>query len=409
MNPNKKNIIIVGAGYAGIAAAKGFEKNPDFNVTLVDRRNYHLYSPNLYEVASAEEEFTTVADLKRSIALPIAEIFKDGSIKFKQAEVKEINPSQNFLIAGSSKINYDYLVLAGGAATEYYGIKGAKEFSMPLKTLTDALAVRNKLEFVFEAKAMSFKKDFIRLVVAGGGYTGCEFAAQLSDFVKILCWKYGFPESLVEVVIVEASSKLVNGLSDRLSIDVWERMEQLNVRVLLSSPIFSVEQNFVCFLSGEKMEYDALVWAAGVRGSAVLSPDIAVDKKGRALVNEFLQVKDHHNIFALGDIAAAVNKKGMPLPQTAVNAIEQGEYLAYALPIISKNQKPRGYVGKQHGLIVALAGRWAILKAGPLYMAGWLAFVVRNFVTLNYYRTVVGWWKAFKYVWLQWREYGRND
>jgi len=410
-----QKIIIVGAGYGGIVAALGLEKkfgmSKNVSITLIDRHDYQLYAANLYEVAAAEEELTTVKELKRSIALPFWEVFKGKNIKLIQAEVTNINPVQKTVQAGIQKLEYDFLVLATGSVSDYFGIEGAEKFALPLKRLSDGLRVRNQIEFAIQRHRLDMSKKNIRIVVAGGGYTGVEFAGELPRLLDMVAWKNEYPREKIEVTIVEAMPMLLPGLSPRMSADAYTRLRDLNIRVQLSSRIAKIDEHFVELDSREKMEYDLLVWTTGVKPAVFpISEPIELDRKGRVVVNTFLQVEKYGNIFGLGDNACIINSDGRPAPPTAQDAIEQGEYVSYALPYVMKNKKPKKpYRGKPHGYIVVMGGQWAILNYGGFYFSGRLAYYIRELAALNYYRKVVGLWKAIKYVVFQVTIHSRNN
>lgn len=407
-------IVIVGGGYGGVLTALGlarkFGRSKEISLTLIDKHDYQLFASNLYEVATADEELATVSQLKKTIALPYKEILRGKNVKFVKALVTQIHPAQKIVFAGPQKFEYDYLVLAAGSTSDYYNIEGAQNFSLPLKSLADAFAVRNQIEFAVQSHRLDVNKKNMRVVVAGGGYTGIEFAGELAGFLDIVAWKNQYPREKIEITIVEAQNTLLPGFSRRISQDAYERLQDLKVRVQLSSPIFRVDNHFVELVSGEKMEYDVLVWTTGVKASAVpFAEQINTDKKGRIVVNQFLQAEAFNSIFVLGDGACVLNQDGKSAPPTAQDAIAQAEYISYALPVIMKNQKPRVYQGQPHGYIMAIGGRWAILNYGGFYFTGRLAYAICELAHFNYYRKVVGWWKALKYLVLQLEIYGRND
>jgi NADH dehydrogenase len=407
-------IVIVGAGYGGIITAlnltKKFGQSGSVLITLIDRHDYQLFASNLYEVATADEEMTTMGQLRKSIALPFEEIFKNTNIKIIKAEVTEVNSDRKTVTAGIKKFEYDYLVLGIGSTSDYFNIEGAEKFSLPLKTLKDALNIRNQIEFALQRHRQDINKKNIRIVVAGGGYTGLEFAAELPGLLDILSWKNQYPRKKIEVTVVEAQNALLPGFSGRMSADAYARLQDLKVRVLLSNPIFRVEEHFVELSTGEKMEYDVLVWTTGVKASAVrFTVPFNTDKKGRIITNQFLQSDKHENIFVLGDGACVINADGKPAPPSAQDAIKQGEYLGYALPLILQNKKPAPYRGKKHGYVVAMGGKWAIVNYGGFYFSGFWAYGFCQLVHFNYFRKVAGWWNAFKYIVFQLEMYSRND
>lgn len=408
-----KNIVILGAGYAGMLTARKLERkyknNKDIQITLVDQRDYQLLVFDIYEVATAEEEFTEIDQLKRSVALPVKQVLKNSKIRFIQGEVKEIDQRQKFVTAGIKRIEFDYLICALGSQTDFLNIKGAKEFALPLKSFGDALRIRNQLEFALQAHRLDSQKKNIRFVIAGGGYTGVEFAAELANMVKILAWKNQYPPEKIEILVVEATNQLIPGFNNRLSQDTWFRLKDLGVRVMLSSRISDVGSGFLEFMGGEKLQYDVLVWATGVKAAPLpFMQETPKDKKDRCMVNGNLQLEGHPNIFVLGD-QACVMCGGKPAPCSAQDAIDQAEYLTQALPLILKNQRPTAYLGHKHGFIVTMGGQWAIMDYNGWYLTGRLAYIIRQLAHINYLRKVIGWWKAFRLVWFEQQIFSRND
>ena len=409
-----KRLVILGAGYAGVMAALGLEKkfwqNQDVSITLIDQHDYQLYTGDLHEVATAEEELATQQQLKRSLTLPLEEIFENKKVELVQANVASIDRTQKSVVAGNKTFAYDYLIVALGSVSDFFGIPGAQEFALPMKKLTDSLRIKNQIEFAIQLHRSDANKKNIRIVVGGGGYTGVEFAAELSHEIKIVTWKNGYPPEKVEIAIVEAMPQLIPGFSTRLSQDALWHLKNRGVRVELSSPIAKIDQHFVHLQNGETMEYDVLVWTTGVKAPAMpFNQPLNMDRKGRIITNQFLQSDLDPSIFVAGDCACIINADGRPAPATAQDAIEQGKYIAEALPLIMENKKPASYKGKKHGFIVTLGGRYAIFDYGGFYFKGFFAYVAREAANWNYYRQVVGLWKATKYVLLDWDVYGRND
>ena len=404
-------IVILGGGFAGVAAALGLEKNiKDAQITLVDREAYHQFNSNLYEAATAAEELTNIFDLKKSIALPFAEIFKGKRVNFVQGEVKSVDAENMTVNLGAKKIEYDYLTVALGSCEECFNIPGAKEFGLPLKNFPQALKIKNALEFAVEAHKMDAQKKYVRVVVAGGGYTGVELAGELNGLMDFLSWKHGYPRQKIEILVVEASNALMPGMGARATRDAGRRLGELGVGVKLLSPITNMTHNTLELLTGERIVYDALIWTAGVRAKPLpqgLSLD--ADARGRVKVDEFLRTKEYHNIFVLGDQALVMGADSRPVPQSAQDAMHQGRYLAFALPLLIKNRRPLPYAPKPHGFIVSIGGKWAIMNYPPFYFVGRFAYFIHELAHVRYFASLLGLWKAIKLVWFQDRLYSRND
>ncbi len=409
-----KQIVILGAGFGGITTALKLSsqiKKIEVEITIIDEQDYHLFTTNLYEVATAEEELTSITQLKKTITLPITEILHSHPVRFVKGRFKLIDPEKKQVnLEDGKSFNYDYLVVAAGSITDYFNIPGAEANSIPLKTLKDALKIRNQVEFLIQAHRLDTSKKLLRFVVAGGGYTGVEFVSELSNLVRMLSWKYGYPHEKLEIVVVEGTNQLIPGLSDRLSRDAYRRLEQLGVRVMLSSFITSVSDQFLDFKNGERLAYDLLVWSTGVKARALsFTIPPAKDKKGRCMTTPFLQTQTWPNIFVIGDMACVMNDQGIPAPSTAQDAVAQARYVAYAIVQQLQNKKSKPYSVLKHGFIVSIGGKWAILKVGHWYISGFLGYLVGQGAHLRYYASLVGWWQATKYVVFQMEIYTRND
>ncbi len=408
-----KKIVIIGGGFGGLQVALNLEKGlngKDFQITLVDKREYHLFTPNLYEVATAEEELATVSQIKKSITLPFKDLLQGKKIEFVQGAVTMVEAENNLVKLASKSISYDYLVLAIGSQSDYFNIEGAQKYSLPLKDFTDALRIRNNIEFVISSQKYSINQKNIRIIFAGGGYTGLELACEMKGLIDYLSWKYQIPRNKIEIEIIEGSSKLIPGFDDRLSADAYERLKDLGIHIRLSSRIVKVDEYFVWLDSGEKVAYNTLIWTAGVKANPVTCSRVFnLDRKDRICVNKFFQVEPYQNIFAIGDLANMTGVNGQPVPCTAQDAWAEAKYLADALPLLVKNQRPKPFQNHKHGFIVNLGGKWAIVDYNLLYVKGFLGAVIGQFAHLRYYISVVGLWGGIKWLLFQEDIFSRND
>ncbi len=407
-------IVILGGGVAGLSTAlnlrKKFRDPKEVSIVLIDRESYHLFTPNLYEVATAAEELVTLKNLKQSIALPFASLLNPRRIEFVKGEVVEVDALQKTVALAGRKVPYDYLIVALGSSEEYFNIPGAKDYGLPLKSLPHALKIKNSVEFAIESRKYEVQKPYVKIVVAGGGYTGVELAGELKGLIDFLAWKHQFPREKILVEIVEGSNMLMPGMGQRATRDAFRRLDELKISLRLLSPIVKVDARFIELLSGERMAYDVLIWTAGVRSKPLPTGiNAETDKKGRVLVDEFLRINGTHNIFVVGDQAAVSDFQGVPVPQSAQDALSQSAYVAYALPEIIRNRRPHTYKPKKHGFIVSLGGRWAILNIPPFYITGYFAYFIHILADVRYFSSLIGFFRAIKLVWSQTSLYSRND
>ena len=403
-----KHVVVLGAGFGGLACAQALSCNA--NITLIDQREYHTIHSNLYEVATAPEEITSAQLLKHSVAVPLRAIFSSGRVTVKKAKVVSVDEQQQKVVLDHGSVSYDYLVCALGAQPNYYAIPGAEAFAIPLQTVADALKIRNAIEFAVQRHRHDTQKDVVRLVIAGGGVAGVEIAAELQGMMDFVSWKNNYPRKKIETVVIEGAPQLVSGFGGRMSQDVQERLEQFGVRVLTHQMITNVEQSFIALASGERMEYDALVWAAGVKAVTVPfqhPPQVA--RGDRVEVDEYFRVQGLTNVFVVGDQGCHHMNDGTPLPGTASQAIDQGKYVAEAIAQFAQNKQPAMHTCKQYPILIPLHGRWAVFKSKRWYMKGYAVYWLRELVWLHYLAGLIGWWKALRLVWFNENLYSKNN
>ena len=412
----KKTIVIAGGGYGGLSVIHSLQKElgNDFGknrVVVIDRRDYHMYSPGLYEMATSEEEFVGAAQYKKSLALPYSEILPKD-VEFIQGEISEVDQYKKVIAVNGSRLQYDYLVLAMGASVDYFGIEGLQENSIPLKTVKDALRIRNHLEFAVQQHRLDTNKKTLRLVIGGGGYVGVEFAAELLNLVDILSWKYSYPKNKIEVMIIEGANQLIPGMGEGLGRRIYKRLSSMGVKILLGTMVSKVSATQITLNNGEVLNYDALVWAGGVKANNVpFAHPMDKDHKNRCITNKYLMVENKElAIFIVGDVGCITDLQGNPLPQTASYAIDQGEYVGYALAEILRGGKPVQYVPKGASFIVPVRGKWAILKMSHgLTLTGYIPWVIRRFVDFRYFRRMLSFGKAYSTVVEQTKVNIKND
>lgn len=409
-----KNIVIVGSGFAGLRAAleleKKFKKNKDIKIILVDKNDYHLFSPNLFEVASSDEELVSVSQIKKSITIPLEEIFAGKSVQLLKGEMYKIDPDRQTIQVGVKNIQYDYLILGLGLAVDSSGIEGLSEQSLPLNTLSDAFRIRNQIEFAVQSQKLEFGKKNIEIIIIGGGYTGVELAASLNKLLDFVAWKNQYPREKIQIRLVEAESKLLYGIDSRLSKDVYSRLLALGVRVDLSAKINFVRKNYVELVSGEKKFYDVLIQTMGKKVFPLSIFAEELDESQRVKVNQYLQFGQNHNIFIAGGMAGTKESFPNKYSGSIPNAISQGKYIAYALPFLMRNKLPKlPYKNIDYPFIISLGGKWTIFTSKHLYFKGLFAYIIEKCVHFRYYASILGWQKAIKYLIFEMEIFGRND
>ncbi len=316
--------VIVGAGFAGLWAARGLALSP-VDVLLIDRNNYHLFLPLLYQVAAAELEAEDIACPVRSILRGVP------NVKFILSEVRRIDPDAREVETDGGRIPFDYLVLAAGSTSHFFGIPGAPEHSFPLKTLSEGVALRNRILRSFERAARESDPGrriaALTFVIVGGGATGVEFSGALAELIHGPLRKdfpfLDFRET--RVVVIEAKDGLLPGMPDTLRRYALKKLARKGIEVRLGTTVRGVTENGIRLEDGTFIPSETTVWTAGVRGETfggnervTLSPD------RRVKVMPSLELPGYPGIFAAGDLAY-FEEAGKPLPLMAPVAIQMGE------------------------------------------------------------------------------------
>ena len=409
-----KKIVVVGAGFAGLSAAlrleKLFRKDLDVSVTLVSKEDYHLFVPNLFEAATAEEEFVSVSQVKKAVAVPLKEVFQNRSISFVQGALTHLDHRKRQVKVGIRILEYDYLVLALGSQPDFALVPGALEYAYSLHDLPSALRLRNAMEFAVQSKRQDIKKQTLRFLIAGGGYAAIKLAGELVSFLNILAWKYSYPRDRLEVMVAEGTGRLIGDADEKVSRAAYERLQALGVRVQFHHYLGSVGRHFAEFLNGEKIQYEILVWALkSAAASLPAGAEFQEDGRGGIAVDENFMVRGLNNVFALGGMVHASDFRGQPVPQNYFSAQHQGEYVAAVVSGLLQNRKPKKYIAKPGPFSLRVGAKWAIFVRKNIYAQGYFGYLAELILHFMHYRSLVGFKKAWNYLYRETEVLGRND
>lgn len=389
MTPNiprteQKRVVIVGAGFGGLALAQKLA-NFDIQVVLIDKNNYHQFQPLFYQVAMAGLE-------PSSISFPLRKIFQSKkNVHIRITKVLKVIPENNVIDTELGPIRYDYLVMAMGADTNFMGMQNIIDKAMPMKSVSEAIYLRNRILQNFEDALTTTdageRQGLMSVVVVGGGPTGVEVSGTLAEMKKIILPK-DFPElnfDEMQIYLFESSPEVLEVMSDEASYKGKEYLERLGVIVRNGERIQDFDGTYAYTNKGDKIRTNNVVWAAGIRSNSLegLPADLYV-RGNRIKVNAFNQVETFDNIFALGDIAYMTSEADYPNghPQMAQPAIQQGVLLAKNLLRIIRGEDPEPFKYKNLGAMATVGRNLAVVDLPFWKFQGIFAWYVWMFVHL---------------------------
>ena len=405
----KKHFLILGGGFGGVTAAIELARRlPSAAITLVDKNPYHIYHADLYELAGAlfHEQGGSLKrrylGLGSTVAIPFEDIFgRYPNIEFHRAEVLSIDLPSSEVTLSTGKVTYGDVIIALGSETNFFGIPHLEERALEMKTASDALNINTALEELFGSRA---KHEIISVVVAGGGFTGCELAAELAVSLKKAARKRGHPVENIALTIIEATGALLGAAGPWFSEKAKKRMEALGVKVLLESPIVDVGPAEVALKEKMSVPYHLLIWTAGVRASSIAKniKGVEIQKNHCIAVNENMHLLPHHNAFVIGDMAYCVaGRDGKPLPMTAQAAIYEAHYIArHIADKLGGKKDLEDYHPKISRFVVPLGGKYALGDFGAFKMSGMLPWMCKRYTALKYLANILPFPKAWK-LWRQ--------
>ncbi|MGO3184545.1 MAG: NAD(P)/FAD-dependent oxidoreductase [Aequorivita sp.] len=377
----KPKIVIVGVGFGGLELAKAFHKKP-VEVLLIDRNNYHNFQPLMYQVATGGLE-------PASIAYPIRRIFrKNKNISFRMAEVLEVNIAENEVSTSIGIIQFDYLVIASGSENNFYNFEPVKDKLLTLKSVPDALTMRNSIFRNLERGLANNRKEsleeVINIAIVGGGPAGLELAGALAEMKKYVIPKE-FPDlelSKMSINLYESGSQLLKVMSEDASKKSHEYLQDLGVNIFLNTRVKSYDGSEIELDNGSRFTTNTVIWSAGVKGSPINGlPEGSILKGDRIAVDEYNQVIDSKNIFAIGDVAANVttkNPKGLPM--LAPVAQQQGKLLAKNLLRKIDNKPMEVFEYHNKGVMATIGRNKAVVDLPHYKFQGVFAWFVWMFV-----------------------------
>ena len=400
-------IVIVGGGFAGINLAKELLDFKGIEVVLVDKNNYNFFPPLIYQVATAFLE-------PSSISYPFRKFFAGKkNLEFRLGEFLKVNQAENTITLSNGDLHYDQLVFATGAETSYFGMENVKQNAIPMKTLNDAIEMRNtilkNLEKAAITKEIRERRKLLTIVVAGGGPTGVEVSGMFAEMRKSILLKE-YPEldtTASNIYLVDGGDVLLSPMSIESQKDTLAALTELGVVIKLNTRVVDYKDDTVFFESGETIATKNLIWAAGV--TARIFDGIPTESYGRGkrlLTNKFNVVNGTQNIFAIGDTCIQLNDVNFPdgHPQVAQVAIQQGINLAKNFKLVNQNKDMKAFKYNDKGSMAIIGRNKAVvdLPSPKLHFKGFIAWMIWLFIHLislityrNRFQTFFNWTIAY--------------
>ena len=377
-------IVIIGGGFAGLAAAKGLEKQ-ELQVVLIDKHNYHTFQPLLYQVATGGLE-------PDSIAFPLRKRFNDvDNFYFRLAEVVKIQPENNIIETSIGNLAYDELIIATGSLTNFFGNTNIQKYAMEMKSVPQSLNIRSLILENFEEALLTSdleeRNALMNFVIVGGGPTGVELAGALAEMKKGILPK-DYPDldiRQMKINLIQSSECILKGMSAKASEKAEDFLIQLGVDIWKNLYVLDYDGITVTTDGEDRFKAATVIWAAGVKGRTIdgLDTNCIVERSERIKVNEFNQVLNYENLYAIGDIAcmsSEKNPKGHPM--MAQPAMQQGKWLAKNIvaKLFDKKQKP--FVYKDKGSMATIGRNKAVVDLKKWKFQGVFAWFIWMFVHL---------------------------
>jgi NADH dehydrogenase len=382
-------VIIAGAGFAGLTCARRLRR-VDVDVLLIDRNNYHLFTPLLYQVATAVLDPGEVARPVRALIRPLR------NVEFRQAEVSGADLQRRLLLTDHGPLPYDYLVLATGAETDYFGIASLARFAYGLKGLDEALALRNRILSRFEAsrwaKTAEERRSLLSFAIVGGGPTGVELAGSYAELIRLVLRKDYRDLDLgeVRVLLLEAAGSPLGTFQPSLREAARRSLEKKHVELMLGAKVESVTDESITLAGGEEIAAGTIIWTAGVRASMLgQALGVPLGRQSRVKVEPTLQLAGHPVVFVIGDLAGATDR-GAPLPMLIPVAMQEGRHVAATIAELVANGGAHAFRYKDPGIMATIGRNSAVAELGAVHLSGfpgWLMWLAVHLVNVISFRS----------------------
>lgn len=385
------NIIILGAGYGGVAAGqtlhKKLKKHPDSTITLIDKNPYHTLLTELHEVAGNRIE-------EDAIKVDLEKIFSSTRVNLIQDEINDIDFENQILNSNDHQYSYDYLIIGAGSKPSHCGVEGVDEHAFTLWSIDDSLSIKDHVENCMQEARITDdpakRKELLSFAVAGGGFTGVEMVGELIEWLDDYSKKYNIPRDEIEIYNFEGLDKILPSLSDELVQKAMNYMRKKGVNVETGEFVDRIEKNRLILNDGEEIKASTIIWTCGVQAADFAADSgLATDRANRIKVNKYLQTTDYSNVYAIGDNAAAPWKNDEILPALVESAQQTGECAAENIVAEIKGGSKEELDPNLHGVMVSVGSSFAVAEVMGLSLTGIPAMFMKHSVNM-FYRFEIG-------------------
>jgi NADH dehydrogenase len=387
----RPRVVIAGAGFGGLTCARALKHAP-VDVLLVDRNNYHLFTPLLYQVASALLDPGEIARPVRQLIRPL------HNADFRQASITGVDLDGRRLLTDRGPIAYDYLVLATGAQTDYFGNASLADRAMGLKDLDEGLALRNRILSQFEASRWSDdpdrRRELLSFAVVGGGPTGVEMSGAISELIRLVLRRdyRDLDINEVRVVLIEAAPYVLGAFVPSLREAARRSLERKGIDVMLGAKVETVTENSVRLVGGEEIPARTVIWTAGVKASDVgQAAHVQLTRQARIKVEPTLQIPGHPVVFVVGDLAGATDPaNGAMLPMLIPVAMQSAKLVAGSISDMVANGGARAFRYKDPGIMATIGRNSAVAQLSWLHLSGfpgWVFWLVVHLINVVSFRS----------------------
>ncbi|SKA79150.1 NADH dehydrogenase [Caloramator quimbayensis] len=403
--PEKKRIVVLGAGYGGVLTAKKlakkFKKDENVEITLIDKKPYHTMLTELHEVAAARVS-------EDSIRIDLKKIFEKRKVNVILDEIVELDFKNKVLKSKTNLYGYDYVVIGTGSKPTSFGIPGVDEYTHKLWSYEDAVNLRehilNMFRMASKEKNKAIRQKMLTFIVVGAGFTGIEMIGELGEWKDRLCKDFNIDKNEVKLYVIDALPKILPIFPDKLIKKAERRLRKLDIDIITNAAITKVTKEGVNLSEDRFIESNTIIWAAGIEGADIIGK-MEVEQKGRKRIvtNDKLQSVDYENVYVVGDnIFYIPEGEEKPVPQMVENAEHSADLVAHNIFTEIKGGEKKSYKPKFHGAMVCIGGRYGVAHIGSpgkfFGLSGFFAMFVKHFINIVYFFQVAGFNKCWSYM-----------